>query len=165
LKRKLPSNKTTPYLFVYNIVTKTESLNISLDRVNQAVHFKIANASGAKIDVDGSPEIGGENLGLRPMELVLASIATCGAFELVEILKKQRQDLQNLHISVNGTRPEGKAARPFSKIHMTFTITGRVKKHKAERALDLAFDKYCSVKASLHPDIEVSYEVILNPTA
>jgi len=138
-------------------------LEITLDRKNQAVHFEIKNATQAKINVDGSPDIGGENLGLRPMELVLASLATCGAFELVEILKKQRQDLQDLQIKVKGERGEGKAARPFTSIAMTFILWGQVKKHKAQRALDLAFDKYCSVKASLDPNIEVSFQVILNP--
>jgi putative redox protein len=138
-------------------------LEISIDRVNQAVHFEIKNAAQAKISVDGSPEIGGQDLGLRPMELILASLATCGAFELVEILKKQRQDLKDLHIKVIGERAEGKAARPFTSISMTFTLWGKVKEHKAQRALDLAFDKYCSVRASLDPNIDVSFQVIIKP--
>jgi putative redox protein len=137
-------------------------LEIRLERVNQAVHFKTRNASGAFIDIDGSPEIGGEDLGLRPMELILASLATCGAFELVEILKKQRQQLDTLTIVVRGDRADGKAARPFTKIFMEFHLTGKVKVHKAERALDLAFDKYCSVKASLNPNIKVDFKVTVN---
>lgn len=138
-------------------------MEISLERVNQAVHFKTINTSGASIDVDGSPDIGGENLGLRPMELILSSLATCGAFELVEILKKQRQQLETLHIKVTGEREDGKAARRFTRISMEFTLTGNVKKHKAERALDLAYDKYCSVKASLDPNIEIDFTVAVNP--
>lgn len=137
-------------------------MEIRLERVNQAVHFKTKNASGASIDIDGSPEIGGENLGLRPMELILASITTCGAFELVEILKKQRQQLESLTIDVKGERAEGKAARPFTHIFMDFHLTGKVKAYKAERALELAFDKYCSVKASLDPNIKVEFKVTVN---
>jgi len=137
-------------------------VEIRLERVNRAVHFKTKNASEASIDIDGSPNIGGENLGLRPMELILASLATCGAFELVEILKKQRQDLETLQIQVKGERAEGKAARPFTSVFMEFNLTGNVKPEKAERALDLAFDKYCSVKASLNPSIKVDFSVIVN---
>ncbi|NBC25108.1 MAG: OsmC family peroxiredoxin [Bacteroidetes bacterium] len=139
-------------------------MEISINRVNEAVHFEIENASQATISVDGAPAIGGEDKGLRPMELVLAALATCGAFELVTILKKQKQNLQNLNIKVIGERKEGKGARSFSHIAMVFTIDGEVKKKKAERALDLAFDKYCSVRASLDPEIEVSYEVLINPS-
>ena len=139
-------------------------MEISIDRVNNAVLFEIENANKATISVDGAPDIGGEDKGLRPMELILAALATCGAFELVTILKKQKQDLKDLNIKVVGDRKEGKAARAFSHISMIFTIYGEVKKKKAERALDLAFDKYCSVKASLDPEIKVSYEVVINPT-
>lgn len=138
-------------------------MEISINRVNEAVHFEIENASKATISVDGAPAIGGKDKGLRPMELVLAALATCGAFELVTILKKQKQNLQNLNIQVVGERKEGKGARAFSHISMVFNIDGEVKKKKAERALDLAFDKYCSVKASLDPAVKVSYEVVINP--
>jgi putative redox protein len=96
------------------------------------------------------------------MELILSALATCGAFELVEILKKQRQVLEEMKVQVVGHRLEGPAAKPFSHIDMQFYLTGTIKRKKAERALDLAMDKYCSVRASLHPDIQVTYHITIN---
>lgn len=137
-------------------------VEVHIERKNDAVLFEITNANEAKIHVDGPENIGGENLGHRPMELILSALATCGAFEVVEILKKQRQLLEEMSVKVVGHRAEGAAARPFTHIDMQFYLTGTIKRKKAERALDLAMDKYCSVKASLHPDIKVTYHITIN---
>lgn len=134
-------------------------MEINLERANNEVLFRVTNASDAEAYVDGSPEIGGVNGGLRPMEMVLAAVATCSAFEIVHILRKQRQPLEDLKIKVSGKREKKETVKPFSAIDIDFIIVGDVDEKKANRAADLAINKYCSAKASLDPSIDVSYKV------
>jgi len=134
-------------------------MEITINRANQDVLFEVKNASSATAFVDGAPEIGGVDGGIRPMEMVLAAVATCSAFEIVNILKKQRQPLEDLSMTVKGTREKKGTAKPFAQIDVAFYITGDVNAKKAERAADLAINKYCSAKASLDPAIQVSYSI------
>lgn len=137
-------------------------MEINIERANEEVLFRITNASDAEGYIDGAPEIGGVNGGLRPMEMVLAAVATCSAFEIVNILKKQRQPLENMKMKVTGKREKKGTAKPFSEINVEFIVIGDVDVKKAERAADLAINKYCSAKASLDPDITVNYNVKVN---
>lgn len=134
-------------------------MEINITRTNEHVLFKVENNVGAAAFVDGSVDIGGVNGGLRPMEMVLAAVATCSAFEIVNILKKQRQTIDKFSIAVEGQREKKGVSKPFSSIHVAFNIIGDVALEKANRAADLAINKYCSAKASLHPDIKVTFEI------
>lgn len=134
-------------------------MEITINRANQDVLFEVKNASNATAFVDGAPEIGGVDGGIRPMEMVLAAVATCSAFEIVNILKKQRQPLEDLSMTVKGTREKKGTAKPFAQIAVAFYVKGDVDAKKAERAADLAINKYCSAKASLDPAIQVNYTI------
>lgn len=134
-------------------------MKITINRVNDDVLFRVENASNATAHVDGSPKIGGVDGGMRPMEMVLAAVATCSAFEIVNILKKQRQPLEDLSMNVSGVREKKGTAKPFSQIDVEFIVKGPVDGKKAERAADLAINKYCSAKASLDPSIKVNYTI------
>lgn len=134
-------------------------MEIKVKRTDDAVQFQIENASGVHAQIDGPPAIGGQENGLRPMETLLGAVATCSAFDLVSILKKQRQELRDLNITVRGEREKQESVTPFTAIQLHFEFTGDLDPQKVERATDLAVNKYCSVKASLHPDIEVSYTI------
>ncbi len=82
-------------------------MNISLQRKNNAVYFEgTGNSTNVKVHIDGSPSIGGEGLGVRPMELVLMALGSCSALDLVNILKKQRQQIDDVKIDVEGQRRE-----------------------------------------------------------
>lgn len=96
-------------------------------------------------------------MGMRPMEALLSSVATCAAIDVVAILQKQRQQLKDLQIEVEGDREEGKAPTPFTSIQMNFILFGKLDAVKAARAVELAVEKYCSVKESLDPSITVTY--------
>ena len=134
-------------------------MKVTINRENDAVLFKVENATEASAQVDGSPEIGGVNGGLRPMEMLLGALATCSAFEVVTILRKQRQDLQDLRLEVQGHRPSEGDVKPFTAIDIHFLIAGKVEEKRAQRAVALALEKYCSVSRSLHPDIEISSQI------
>lgn len=136
-------------------------MTVRLRRENSAVHFVAENDAGNTVDIDGDEAVGGENAGFRPMQLLLASLAGCASMDLVPILKKQRQRLDDVSVRVDGTRAEGVVPRPFTAIHLHFDLYGEVDVDKAARAVELSVEKYCSVAESLSPEIALthSYEV------
>lgn len=135
-------------------------MKVELKRVNDAVHFEAsAPSTRIKVHIDGSPEIGGEGLGVRPMEMVLMALASCSSLDLVSILKKQKQDLQDISVSVEGERRE-ELPPVFTKINMSFTLKGDIDPAKAERAAELAVQKYCSVHDMLVAGgVEINYSI------
>lgn len=135
-------------------------MKVELKRVNDAVHFEAsAPSSTVKVHIDGSPDIGGQGLGVRPMEMVLMALASCSSLDLVSILKKQKQDLQDFSVSVEGQRRE-EIPTIFTKIHMTFNLKGTIDPAKADRAAELAVKKYCSVHDMLVAGgVEITYSL------
>ncbi|MEH6308033.1 OsmC family protein [Olivibacter sp. CPCC 100613] len=137
-------------------------MKVTLNRVNQAVHFEGESASTAiKIHIDGSPEIGGESLGARPMELVLMALGSCSALDLINILKKQKQEIQDVKIEIDGKRRDAIPA-VFTAIHLLFKLKGPIDIEKANKAAELAVKKYCSVHDMLAAGgVQISYEIIV----
>jgi len=138
-------------------------MKVELKRLNDAVHFEATgSATPVRVQIDGSPQIGGQGLGVRPMELVLMALGSCGVLDLVCILKKQRQDVKDILVSVEGERAD-KVPAVFTRIHIHFKITGDVDQVKAEKAAELAVKKYCSVQDMLAAGgVEITYGVSIN---
>lgn len=134
-------------------------MEVTLRRVNAAVHFEAVNSDGNTIHIDGSPAVGGEGKGFRPMEVLLAAVAGCSSMDLVPILRKQRQQVDDISITVRGWRAESVTPAPFEKIEIIFRISGRVDPAKAEKAAALAVEKYCSVAETLAEEVEISWKV------
>ena len=132
-------------------------MKINLKRVNNAVHFVSTNEDGASIDIDGSPSIGGEGKGVRPMEMLLMAAAGCSSIDIVLFLKKMRQDLQDLEVSVEGDKEKMDTYSEFKTIHLHYTLTGNLKKEKVEKALALSIEKYCSVSKALEKTAKITY--------
>jgi putative redox protein len=108
------------------------------------------------VTVDGDSEEA-----ISPVELLLVSAASCTAADVVLILKKMRVDLTRVDVAVQGTRRDAEPRR-YTAIHYRWTIAGTgVDETKVRRAVDLSLEKYCSVHASLAPDIAVTYDVTL----
>jgi putative redox protein len=104
---------------------------------------------------------GDTSAAVSPVELLLVAAATCTAADVVSILKKMRVDLARLEVDVHGTRRDEEPRR-FTAIRFAWTIQGAgADETKARRAIDLSIEKYCSVLASLAPDIAVTYDVTL----
>ncbi|TVQ23008.1 MAG: OsmC family peroxiredoxin [Spirochaetaceae bacterium] len=133
-------------------------MQIILNRTNDAVHFTASNADGNTVDIDGSEAVGGVGAGFRPMELLLAAHAGCASMDVVSILKKQRQDLRDVQVTISGTRRDGTPS-PFSEIAIHFTVFGDIDEQAAARAVSLSVEKYCSVGASLDSNIVVTHSV------
>ncbi len=125
------------------------------------VSFVGESGSGHAIVLDGAPEHGGRNLGVRPMEALLIGVGACSAFDVVTILRKSRQHVSDCVVELNAER----AAEPpkvFTRIHMHFVVRGReVSESHVRRAVDLSADKYCSATAMLRPGVEITHDYVI----
>jgi len=137
-------------------------MKVTLNRVNDAFHFKLKNERGHVVDVDSRAEFGGSDLGASPMELVLMGVAGCSAIDMISILKKQRQEITSFNAEVEGERVQIGEAKPFKNIYLVFSLEGNIKEDKAAKAAQLSFDKYCSVSKTVEPTATIHYKVILN---
>ncbi len=131
-------------------------MEVTINRINQAIHFEGNNAAGITVSIDGSPDEGGEGKGVRPMEIILMGLGSCSAIDVVLILKKMKQDLTDMKIDVKGERRE-EIPRIFTKIHVHYILFGNVEEDKAKRAIELSMEKYCSVTAMLEKVAEITH--------
>lgn len=134
---------------------------ILLNRIDQAYHFEAINPQGNTIELDAAADIGGSNKGFRPMETLLAAIASCSVFDMILILNKQRQNLLDVKIKVSGWK-ENTVPSPWKKIHMHFVFYGKLNTEKVGKAVHRGVEKYCSVGKMLEKSAEItySYEII-----
>ena len=139
-------------------------MRIILERQNQAVHLRGVNEDGAKIDIDGAPAIGGENKGFRPMQLLLAGLGSCSTLDIVSILNKQKQDLRDIRILIDGNREKDKTPSLFEDIHVHFILTGNLDEKKVKRAIDLSMNTYCSVSKIMEKTARITYSYEIKTT-
>ena len=137
-------------------------MKVNLKRINDACHLEVHNESGAVIHVDGAPEIGGQNLGFKPMQLLLAGIGSCSSMDIISILQKQKQPLTGLEVEVNGEREKNRVPSLFETIHVHFRVSGKLDEGKVKRAIDLSMNKYCSVAKTLEKTAIVTYSFEVN---
>ncbi len=144
------------------IDTIIETMKVELQRKNQAVHFEAsAPSSSVKVNIDGPESIGGEGKGVRPMELVLIALGSCSVFDLTTILEKQRQEIEDIQVEVEGQRRD-EIPNIFTKIHITFKLKGNIDEVKAQKAAELAVKKYCSVHDMLAAGgVDITYSIQL----
>ena len=114
--------------------------------------------SGHSVLMDAKPEVGGEDEGPRPMELLMVSLGGCTAMDVVSILKKMRVDLESMTINIDSEQaPEH--PKIFTKINIEYNFTGKdIKDEDVKRAIELSQDKYCSVSAMLKEKAEITYK-------
>ena len=96
------------------------------------------------------------------MELMLMSVGTCSAIDVVNILNKQRQPLEDISISVTGEREKDKVPSLFTKIHITYKLKGLLDEHKVDRAIKLALENYCSATKTLQKTAHITYSFTIN---
>ena len=137
-------------------------IRIELNRLNDAFHFEAINENGNKVQLDASPDIGGTNQGMRPMQMLLAAMGGCSAIDLISILKKQKQQLRDIKVTVSGEREPNATPSLYTEVHAHFRLFGTIDKDKAEKAVSLAVDKYCSVAKTLEAKARIthSFEII-----
>ena len=125
----------------------------------------IRDSDGHIMRMDIPVDQGGNGSGFRPMQTILAALCGCSSVDVISILKKQRQELTDLKIEVDGKREEGKEPSLWKEISVKFKLAGTMEASKAKRAVDLSIEKYCSVAETLRKaGASIDYEVFLNGT-
>ncbi|MCL6631533.1 MAG: OsmC family protein [Alicyclobacillus herbarius] len=115
-------------------------------------HFAAVGPSNFRIDMDAAADVGGQGLGVRPMELLLMGLIGCTGIDVTMILERMRQSVTALHIEAQGVR-RAEYPQKFTDIHLYYHLQGEVSPTKAWRAIHLSEEKYCSASASLNANI------------
>ncbi len=124
------------------------------------------SGSGHTVVMDGAPDSGGRDLGVRPMEMLLLGLGGCTAFDVIDILQRGREPVDDLAIEIAGERAD-EIPKVFKKIQVRYIVTGKgLSRDKVERAVKLSADKYCSATIMLGAVAEITHEIeIVDPSA
>ena len=137
-------------------------VKVELERVNGAFGFEAKDANGHVVRIDTSLETGGENFGVRPMQLLLMGLGGCSGIDILSILKKQRQNVTDFRMHIEGEREPGKDPSLWKNITLVFEFAGEVEKEKAEKACALSMEKYCSVSETLkRAGADINWKVVI----
>jgi putative redox protein len=124
-------------------------IHIEVNRRNGDFGFEAADEHGHTVQMDTSPETGGQNFGVRPMQMLLMGLGGCSGIDIVSILKKQRQQVESFRILIDGEREPAAEPSLWKYVNITFELKGKIDPEKAARACELSIGKYCSVSATL----------------
>ncbi len=114
--------------------------------------------SGHAVVIDGPPDHGGRNIGMRPMEMILLAVGSCSSFDVVQILQKGRNNVTDCVTEVSGERVDA-IPSVFNKIHLHFKVSGKdLKLAAVERAVKLSAEKYCSASIMLSKAVEITHD-------
>lgn len=120
--------------------------------------FEGVAGSGHRVTMDVAPEVGGRNLGLRPMEMVLLGLGGCTAIDVLHMLRKGRQPITDMRVELDAERADD-VPKVFTRIHVHFVLTGAgLDPHKIERAIKLSATKYCSASMMLNKTAEMTHD-------
>jgi len=137
---------------------------IELSRVNGDFGFEAKDEYGHVVKMDSNPQSGGLDFGVRPMQMLLMGLGGCSAIDVISILKKQRQDIRDYKMVINGDREAGVEPSLWKGVYMEFHLYGNIDPDKAQKAVDLSVNKYCSVAATLvKGGAEIKYKVFVHP--
>jgi putative redox protein len=137
---------------------------INLERVHGDFGFAASDENGHTVQMDSSPESGGQNFGVRPMQMLLMGLGGCSAIDVITILKKQRQDVKDYKMVINGDREAGVEPSLWKDVTIEFHLYGDIDPDKASRAVDLSVNKYCSVASTLErAGAAIKTQVFIHP--
>ena len=120
------------------------------------------SASGHAVVMDGPRDLGGKNLGVRPMEMLLLGMGGCTTIDVVSTLKKMRETVHNCHAEINAQRADDHP-KVFTKIHIHFVLKGTdLNEKKVDKAIRLSADKYCSASIMLGKVAEITHDFIIH---
>ncbi|MFT5224439.1 MAG: putative redox protein [Polaribacter sp.] len=116
------------------------------------------SGSGHAVVMDGAPEHGGRDMGIRPMEMLLLGLGGCTSFDVVTILNKSRQKFVDCHVEIEAERSE-EIPKVFTKIHIHFVVSGKgLDPAKVKKAVNLSAEKYCSASKMLEAAAQMTHD-------
>ena len=139
-------------------------IEINVNKKEGDFGFEARDVNGHTIRMDTSQESGGNNFGIRPMQVLLMGMGGCSAIDIVMILKKQRQTIDDFTMKIEGEREDTKDPSLWKNVNIVFELKGDIDVDKAERACELSINKYCSVAETLRRGgTKLTWEVRVNP--
>ena len=137
-------------------------MNIKLERIDKAYHMLATNDTGNTVETDGSPKIGGSNKAMRPMQMLIAALGGCSSIDVINLLEKMRQPLEDIKIDIQADRVPDQVPSLFTKINIHYLLYGDLDEKKAEKAIQMSVEKYCSVGLIVGKTAPItwSYEII-----
>jgi putative redox protein len=143
--------------FTLNKPLETESVKAKITWINGRA-FLGESGSGHAVVMDGAPEAGGRNIGVRPMEMMLLGLGGCTAFDVVMILEKAREQITGCDIAMEAARA-GEDPKVFTHVKLIYTFTGKnLKPAMVERAVKLSSEKYCSASKMFEKTAKLEHE-------
>jgi len=138
-------------------------MHVELERVNNAVHLHAKNEDGVIVDIDGSPDIGGQNLGARPMQMVLMALGGCTSMDILSMMQKMREEIKSYKVKIDAERAT-EHPMVFTKIHVHCIFEGKITKANIEKTIQLSMGKYSSVTHMLNKTAMIthSYEIVVS---
>ncbi|MES2799326.1 MAG: OsmC family protein [Bacteroidota bacterium] len=133
---------------------------VEVKKVGAPFLMEITNSDGNSCLMDAGPNVGGTSKGLRPMELLAGALAGCISIDVLNILRKQKQELTHYRVRIEETKREGTPS-PFEKLHLIFEVNDAIDPINLGKQIKLVKDKYCSVSESLRDEIIITFEVVL----
>ena len=124
-------------------------IQVEVNRVHGDFGFEATDASGHTVRMDTSPDGGGDDFGVRPMQILLMGLGGCSGIDVVSILKKQRQTIDGFSMKIEGEREPGAIPSLWKEVNIIFELTGNIDPEKARKACELSVEKYCSVAETL----------------
>ena len=138
-------------------------MKINVKRIDNAFHFVGTNERGNKVDMDTSSAEGGSGQGAGPMQLLIMGLGGCSGIDILSILKKGRQHVEDFSVDIESEREAGAIPSLYKKIHAHYTLKGELDPDKVRRAIDLSMEKYCSVAKTLQlAEAEITYSFTVN---
>ncbi len=138
-------------------------MRIEIERLNQDYHLRATNEEGIIVEADGAASIGGQGKGMRPMQMLIASLGSCSAIDLVLFLRKMRQPLVDLKIRIDAEREKDKNPALFTDVHLHYMVWGDLDPTKVEKAITMSVDQYCSVARIIEKTAKITWSYALNP--
>lgn len=143
------------------ILYPKKNMKIHLTRLDKAFHMQASNEAGNTVTSDGAESIGGSGQGMRPMEMLISSLGSCSAIDVIQFLKKMRQPLEHIELEIDAERDPDNVPSLFTRINLHYTLKGDLDPKKTEKAISLSVDKYCSVARILEKTAEISWSYTL----
>jgi putative redox protein len=137
-------------------------MKIEIKRLDDAYHLRSTNEDGNSVETDGSPTIGGGNKAMRPMQMLLASLGSCSSIDVIHFLKKQRQPLEDIRVTVTGEREPDVAPSLFTEVHVHYDLYGDLDENKVTKAVSLSMEKYCSVTRILEKTAKITWDYVIH---
>ncbi|MGB1507794.1 MAG: OsmC family protein [Crocinitomicaceae bacterium] len=134
-------------------------MNMQIKRIDEPYVFEFSDSNGNSMIMDSSADLEGQNRGMTPMQVLLGSLMGCMSIDIILVLKKQKISPKNYKVEAITKKREG-VPTPYEKIHFVVSIDEYIDRKRIHRAISLSLEKYCSVRACLKDDIDITFEIV-----